>query len=100
MGVQNDATWRLVGVVTQRRLLVVVVIAACSTPRPADVRSPPPTSSLFDQAVAYERGRGVPRDFRKAGELYDRLCSGGARGPGGCAKLPPVAPPPPAESDQ
>jgi hypothetical protein len=65
----------------------MVVIAACSTPRPADVRSSPATPSLFDQAVAYERGHGVPRDFRKAGALYDRLCRDGGGDLRACAKL-------------
>jgi hypothetical protein len=46
---------------------------------------------VFDQAVAYERGHGVPRDFRKAGELYDRLCGGGSGDLGACTKSVEIA---------
>jgi TPR repeat protein len=35
------------------------------------------TPSPFEQAVAYERGHGVARDFHKAGELFGKLCGEG-----------------------
>jgi hypothetical protein len=45
------------------------------------------TPTPFEQAVAYERGHGVTRDFRKAGELFGKLCGGGLGDLRACDKL-------------
>jgi len=68
-----------------------VVVAACSAPPSAHPPPPPATPTPFEQAVAYERGHGVTRDFRKAGELFGKLCGGGAGELRACDKLLEVA---------
>ena len=71
-----------------RRSIVVSVLAGCWGGAPGGPPPPPSAArSVFDQAVAAERGHGTRRDFRAAGELYAQLCRQGEGDLRACAKL-------------
>src|SRR5262245_30809382 len=57
----------------------VAALAACYGATPAPTRSSPaaPVRAPLDEARAYERGAGIPRDYRRAAEIYARECKEG-----------------------
>ena len=69
------------------RTSALILVVACSG-HAVPQRSTP---ASFDQALAYERGHGVARDFSKAGQLYDQLCNHGDGDLRACAKLLEIA---------
>jgi len=59
------------------RLWCVIVVAACSpSPKPPLGHATPARTPL-DEARAYERGAGVPRDYRAAADVYRTACQDG-----------------------
>jgi phosphate transport system substrate-binding protein len=66
-------------------LVVAVLLAACGgAARPA---APAIPASPLARAEAFERGAGVPRDYRKAAGLYERHCDAGRGDPEACRRL-------------
>jgi hypothetical protein len=73
-----------------RRTGALIFVAACSG-TPTTVIPTRTTTTRFDQALAYERGHGVPRDFNNAGRIYDQLCNHGDGELRACTKLLDIA---------
>ncbi len=76
---------------TFQRTSALLILVACSGSRPADLSPSRTASTQFDQALKYERGHNVRRDFPKAGELYDQLCHQGDGDLRACSKLVEIA---------
>lgn len=65
------------------------LLAACWSPSPPAAPAPvaAPKRSLIEEARALERGAGVPRDYRRAAAIYERLCDGGGGSLEACRAL-------------
>ena len=57
---------------------LVGLASACAEAPPIAHRATVPDGSFVARARAYERGAGVPRDYRDAAEIYRTACDGGA----------------------
>jgi hypothetical protein len=66
----------------------LLVLAACgSTPKPAPSHHAPPAVSQVERGLDFERGRGVPRDYRKAVAVYREACQDGCGELASCQRL-------------
>jgi TPR repeat protein len=71
-----------------RALLAAVACAACgSTPPPAPAHHAPAPVAQVERGLDFERGRGVPRDYRKAVEIYRAACHDGCGELASCQRL-------------
>src|SRR5215208_5677322 len=75
------------------RLLYGIAIAmldACwgsPPPSPAPSLAEGRNGPTLEQARAFERGAGVPRDYRRAAAIYDRVCADGRGSVEACHEL-------------
>src|SRR5262245_59608814 len=62
-----------------RWLTVVMVAVGCraQTPPPVAGEGATAKGSPIERAQAYERGAGVPRDYREAARIYEAACADG-----------------------
>ena len=58
-----------------------------ATARTEAIRNDSRTATLLEQAIAFERGNGVPRDYTKAAAIYQQLCDNGAGDANACRRL-------------
>jgi hypothetical protein len=66
----------------------LLALAACgSTPPPAPAHHAPPPVAQVERGLDFERGRGVPRDYRKAVEVYRAACRDGCGELASCERL-------------
>lgn len=71
-------------------LAAIVGLLGCrggATGRTNAIGNDSKTASPLEQATAFERGDGVPRDYTKAAAIYQQLCDGGAGDAKACRRL-------------
>jgi TPR repeat protein len=61
-----------------RSLALLLTVTACGNSAGPAHPTNSAISTTLDDARAYERGRGVPRDYARAAEIYTALCNNGA----------------------
>ena len=67
---------------------LVLVLAACgSAPPPAPAHHAAAPVAQVERGLDFERGRGVPRDYRKAVEVYRAACHDGCGELASCQRL-------------
>jgi hypothetical protein len=70
--------------------IVIATLVACwgaPPPSPAPTPSGRPNGETLEQARAFERGAGVPRDYRRSAAIYARLCADGGGSLEACHEL-------------
>lgn len=67
-------------------VVLVLVAGCCRSPRGHGPTERQAATDLVE-ATRYERGDGVPRDYRKAAELLQRACADGRGSPVACRRL-------------
>jgi TPR repeat protein len=71
-------------------MVIAAAIAACGGREAANHAAMPPAAppaTPIERAHAYERGTGVPRDYRAAAELYRAACDNGRGDVAACGAL-------------
>lgn len=70
--------------------IAIATLVACWGSRPPSPAPPPAehrSGPTLEQARAFERGTGVPRDYRRSAAIYDRLCADGRGSLEACHEL-------------
>jgi len=66
----------------------LLLLAACgSSPKPAPSHHAAQPASAVERGLDFERGRGVPRDYRKAVAVYREACGDGCGELASCQRL-------------